>query len=290
VSHDASVQAPPPGQPQQPFYAHPPKKGMATAALVLGILAILGCLIPIINVFSLILALIGLVLGFLAFRKVKKDPVQFAGKGQAIAGIVLSVLAILGFIISNAILGAAVNSASEDPEVAAAVEELQESTAPEASAPVEEPAAPPAETEAPPAEEEPSEPAGAGVGEAVAVGDFEYNVSGIECGVESIGPDGFGEEPQGQFCIVSLSVTNVGDSAETFFTDNVVLLNDAGQEYSADDVASLYIEGNDTFLTEVNPGNTLEGSVAFDIPADATPAQVQLSGGLFSSDTTTVTL
>jgi hypothetical protein len=89
-----------------------------------------------------------------------------------------------------------------------------------------------------------------------------------------------------------MSVTNIGNEEITFFDDNVKLTNEAGQEYSADGTAGVYLEDNDTFLSGINPGNTLEGTVVFDIPADATPTAVVLSsGGLFGGgDTVEVVL
>ena len=36
--------------------------------------------------------------------------------------------------------------------------------------------------------------------------------------------------------------------------------------------------GNDSFLENVNPGNTLKGTIVFDVPADATPQKLKLMG------------
>ncbi len=99
--------------PTPPPFA-PVKKGLAVASLVLGILAILGCLIPILNVVSIILAIIAIVLGAVALVQAKKP--GRGGKGLAIAGIILSVLAIIGAIVANVLLGAAVDSVSDSIE------------------------------------------------------------------------------------------------------------------------------------------------------------------------------
>lgn len=140
--------------PQQPYGDQAPeRKGMAVAALVLGILAILGCLIPVLNIFSILLAIVGLILGVLAVRKAKQP--THGGRRMGVAGIVLSVLAIVGAILANVIFGVAVNDAANDPEVAAAIESIEEATP---SAPViEEEASEPApvETEAPAVIDEP---------------------------------------------------------------------------------------------------------------------------------------
>lgn len=271
--------AQPPYQPQQQ------KKGLAVAALVLGILAILGCLIPLLNVFSILLALVGLVLGVVAVRKAKKSPMTHGGRGQGIAGIVLSVLAILGAVLVNALFGAAVNSAAEDPEVQAAIQEL-EASVPEEAAPVEEAPveeAPVEEAAAPVAQETPAGEAAAGLGQPVRDGDFEFVVNGIDCGETTIGDEFLSTDAQGQFCQVALSITNIGDSAGMFFGDNTYLINDAGQEFSADSEAAIYLGDNaDGLLSEINPGNTLDGTVVFDVPADATPVAIELHDSAFS--------
>jgi type II secretory pathway pseudopilin PulG len=76
---------PPP--PPPPSYGTP-KKGMAIASLVLGIIGVptVGCLG--------VGALVGIILGILALMKANAAPHEYGGKGMAIAGIVLSGLAI----------------------------------------------------------------------------------------------------------------------------------------------------------------------------------------------------
>lgn len=68
--------------------------GLGVAALVVGIIAILGSWIPFLNVFSIILGFIalGLAIGGLVVSKKNNRP-----KGTSIAGLVLSILTILIF-------------------------------------------------------------------------------------------------------------------------------------------------------------------------------------------------
>lgn len=74
-----------------------PSNGLATAGLTLGIIAVVGSWIPIINIVSLILAIIALPLAGVGLSKASKIEV---GKGQAIAGIVLSIVTFIFFILS----------------------------------------------------------------------------------------------------------------------------------------------------------------------------------------------
>ena len=110
-------QTPPPQQYQQPGTPMPgaqpgwgpqPKNGLGTAALVLGILALLGAFIPILGMLSVPLALIGLVLGILGFLRVRKG--QATNKGAAIAGIILSIHSFVVVGAVTAMTGAAIDS------------------------------------------------------------------------------------------------------------------------------------------------------------------------------------
>ena len=73
--------------PPPPSYGSP-KKGMAITSLVLGIIGVptVGCLG--------VGAIAGIILGILALMKANRSPAEYGGKGMAIAGIVLSGLAI----------------------------------------------------------------------------------------------------------------------------------------------------------------------------------------------------
>lgn len=103
------------GQPEQPKFvpAAPPvapagntysgyvptklPAGLAIASLVLGIVSIVGA-IPL-SFVTIVVALVGLILGIIALRKVSKG--TGGGKGMAIGGVVTSAI---GFILSAVVL------------------------------------------------------------------------------------------------------------------------------------------------------------------------------------------
>ena len=145
--------------------------------------------------------------------------------------------------------------------------------------------APAAADSAAPAEDA-AEPAMPGIGQAAADGDFNFVVSGVDCSLTSIGNEYVGTKAQGQFCVVSVAVTNMGDSAGSFFGDNAKLLNAEGQEFSADTEAAMYLEDSDSLFEEINPGNTLNSMVVFDVPAGTTPAAIELHDSAFSGGVT----
>ena len=135
---------------------------------------------------------------------------------------------------------------------------------------------------------EPEAPEGAefGLGQPAPDGDFSFVVSGVDCSLTEIGDQYFGTKAQGQFCVVSVAVTNIGDSAGSFFGDNSKLLNAEGQEFSADTEAAIYLEDADSLFEEINPGNTLNSKVVFDVPAGTTPTAIELHDSAFSGGVT----
>ena len=89
---------------QQPGgYAPPPApaqtNGMAIAALVCGVLGIIGSFIPVVMYFTAVLAVLGIIFGVMGMKKAKQ---LGSGNGLAVAGLVLgivgTVFAIIGII------------------------------------------------------------------------------------------------------------------------------------------------------------------------------------------------
>lgn len=130
------------------------------------------------------------------------------------------------------------------------------------------------------------EDAGPGLGDPAEDGDFTFVVEAVEDGPERIGDEGFGTSPQGRFVYVTVTVTNHGDEAGSFFGDNQYLVDTEGRKASADTEAAVYLPESQSLYEEINPGNTLTGTVVFDIPADAVPAAVELHDSMFSGGVT----
>jgi len=142
-----------------------------------------------------------------------------------------------------------------------------------------------ASADEPAAEEPADEPATTPLGTPASTGDLELTVTGVETGVAQVGEEFggtlLGERAQGQFVLVHLTVANTGDGPTSFASFNAKLLDAGGREFGANDAAALYIEGNSLY-EEINPGNTLQGVLVFDIPADAAPAALEYDGGFLA--------
>ncbi len=111
----------PPQVPQQfqpPQQTQPPAlkgNGLAVAALVLGIIALVFCWIPFLNVLSIILGLIGLGLGVPGLLGALRG--RRSGKGIAITGVILSVVAIIAAIAISAAATVAVDDALSGTDI-----------------------------------------------------------------------------------------------------------------------------------------------------------------------------
>jgi hypothetical protein len=91
----ASTYTPPQAMPGQV-----PSQGLAIASLVCGILSLIFCCLwPL----SGPLAIVAIVLGFVALSKVKANPAAFAGKGMAKAGLITGFLGLLAVIVIVAV-------------------------------------------------------------------------------------------------------------------------------------------------------------------------------------------
>lgn len=123
----------------------------------------------------------------------------------------------------------------------------------------------------------------ASLGQPVRDGKFEFTVKGVECGVESIGEGALAQQAQGQFCLLDLTITNTGDKAQTMFGNNQKLLDAAGKEYSADTSATMFTDDSKAVFSEINPGNTVSGKIAFDVPQGVTPVAAVLHDSMFSN-------
>ena len=84
-------------------------------------------------------------------------------------------------------------------------------------------------------------------------------------------------------CASLITVKNIGNKARTFTSSNQSAYNAAGQKYEADSAAGIYLEYESrAFLEDINPGNSVNGIVVFDIPKDGQIAKLELHDSAFS--------
>lgn len=122
------------------------------------------------------------------------------------------------------------------------------------------------------------------MGEPATDGKFQFTVTGMKCGVERVGPAGFGEKAQGEFCLVDVRVKNVGTSAEVFVDASQNAYDAAGTEYAVDSGAGVWAnKDHQTFLESINPGNAVNGKLVFDVPEGTKLESVVLHESMFTA-------
>lgn len=111
-------------------------------------------------------------------------------------------------------------------------------------------------------DEDNGEESGYALGETFEHGSFEFTVHSVEYGVASIeGEFGLTEEPRGEYIVVELTAENVSSSAEYLTGSDQVLMDADGSMYEYDLMAS----SDATFVDQLNPGQSAEASLAYDV-------------------------
>lgn len=229
--------------PQTQQYAPQPAKvgnGFAIAALVLGIIAVLGCPIPVVNVFSVLLALAALIFGILGLVQSKT---RNAGRGASIAGLILAGVAIIGVVVSNILFAAA---------MVKSLDKVYNTV-----------------------------PLSGKMNTAVKDRDLTFVVKSSTCGLTiSEGP--LAKKPKGQFCKVTIQVTNDGATPETFndgLAEGIIGKFRYGLDTDATVAAN---EDPSPFVTKINPGDTITAIAMIDIPVGERLDGVRLQGSFMS--------
>ncbi|MEV4759882.1 DUF4352 domain-containing protein [Micromonospora sp. NPDC049559] len=125
------------------------------------------------------------------------------------------------------------------------------------------------------------------VGDKARDGKFEFVVRSSKCGVAKLGTDLLGERAQGQFCLVTVTVKNIGKESQLFSDSSQKAYDAKGTEFSTDTAAAIYANKNaDTFLNDINPGNQVTGVLVFDIPKDVKLSKLELHDSPFSGGVT----
>ena len=141
------------------------------------------------------------------------------------------------------------------------------------------PAGASAETSAVPPQEQAS-----GVGQPVRDGNFEFVVAGFDRAPVVADPEfpGLQKAAAGEYVLVRMTVTNVSAEPQTFFA-SFNTLSDGSTEYKSDDEAWIYL-GNT--LADLNPGDSIDTAVVFDVPIGTDPESIELHDGPLSEGVT----
>ena len=126
----------------------------------------------------------------------------------------------------------------------------------------------------------------AGIGTPVRDGKFQFTITKITS-ARNIGGQ-FGQTAQGEYTIVHVTVTNIGSVAQSLDDSAQYLYDAKGRKFSADSAADIFANGssNSVFFNSINPGNTVHGKIAFDLPPGDKAVKAELHDSLFSGGVT----
>ncbi|MCM4077429.1 DUF4352 domain-containing protein [Paractinoplanes hotanensis] len=114
-------------------------------------------------------------------------------------------------------------------------------------------------------------------------GKFEFTVKSMDCGKTSVGQSVLAVKAQGTFCIVTMTIKNIGDEAQTFDGASQKAYDAKGTQYSDDIEAELAVNGDaSTFLQQINPGNQVTGKLVYDVPKGTKLTSIELHDSMFS--------
>jgi len=123
-----------------------------------------------------------------------------------------------------------------------------------------------------------------GIGDYVEVGKLAYIVHNVET-TDILESDNEFIDPattDGQFVVVEIEAFN--NDTETRMVDSTMfkIIDDQGREYESSsdvDVMMVMDESLNLFLQDINPGLSKTGKLVFELPADVTSYELQVSSG-----------
>lgn len=178
--------------------------------------------------------------------------------------------AVVGIVVLVGLFafGAAAQSFGDRPEKAAAPKPVKTTTAPP-------------KTTAPPRAAAPK------IGSSVRDGQFAFVVGAVDCGRSTIGSTVVHLTADGKFCVLTVTVHNVGTQSRIFSGKSQKAYAADGTEFITEAEPSFYANGGEqVLLKKVSPGDRFTEKLVFDVPKSAKLATVELHDSPFSSGVT----
>jgi hypothetical protein len=89
-------------------------------------------------------------------------------------------------------------------------------------------------------------------------------------------------QAQGEFIILQVAVQNIASEPQSYFGTNQKLIDTVGNEYSTTSAADMY---TNSAMGDINPGNTIQVVMSFDVPVNTVAAELELHDSMFSGGT-----
>jgi len=121
------------------------------------------------------------------------------------------------------------------------------------------------------------------VGQEVHEGSFSFTVTRVECVGQEVGTPPATRAAQGRFCLLHLSLRNVGDQPATYSGSGQLVVDSSAKRYSPGVMEAgpppppLVTGAGDREITTIrlNPGAGVDGVLIFDMPVAAKPAEFE---------------
>jgi hypothetical protein len=115
-------------------------------------------------------------------------------------------------------------------------------------------------------------------------GKFEFTVTGSKCGLKQVGGE-FGSKPQGEYCVIDVTIKNVAATAEAFSDSSQQATDAKNNVYDVDSAGSLAANTGSagTLFENINPGNQVKGKLVFDVPPGTKLASVVLHESMYTA-------
>jgi len=136
-------------------------------------------------------------------------------------------------------------------------------------------------------------PQAAKIGTAVRDGKFQFTITSISH-AKSVGDtaDGLGDTAQGEYTILHVTVTNISGQPQTLDDSSQYVYDASGRKYDVSTSADVDLNsasGSDSvFFNDINPGNTVHGELAFDMPKGVKAVKAELHDSAFSDGVTVI--
>jgi hypothetical protein len=134
-------------------------------------------------------------------------------------------------------------------------------------------------------------PQAAKIGSPVRDGKFQFTITSVSQ-AKSVGDtaNGLGDTAQGEYTILRVTVANIGGQPQTLDGSSQYVYDASGRKYDASTSADIDLNSvsgsNSVFFNDINPGNTVNGQLAFDMPAGAKAVKAELHDSAFSGGVT----
>jgi hypothetical protein len=131
----------------------------------------------------------------------------------------------------------------------------------------------------------PATPTAAPAGSAVRDGKFEFQVLNNFSAKTVSDPTGnpyMTATAQGIFLVIVMKVTNVGGEPQSYFGQNQKLIDSSGREYAVSSKADMWMNTGISAMGEINPGNSIQVRVPFDVPPGTRASALELHDSMLS--------